>query len=98
MRRLCTVLFGSGVAAVSIALPLWHVTRWDSSGCVVHHTYPCDPREVVPYGTVAAVLTYLGMLAILVVLAIIIVFGFVALMRRVLASEAQERAARRAVR
>ena len=32
------------------------------------------------------------------VLAIIIVFGFVALMRRVLASEAQERAARRAVR
>jgi len=96
MRRLCAIL-GFGVVAVSIALPLWHVTRLDSSGCVIHHTYPCDPREILPYGTLAAVLTYLGMLAILAVLAIIIVFGFVALMRRVLASEAQERAARRAV-
>ena len=98
MRRLCASLFGFGLAAVSIALPLWHVTRWDSSGCVVRHTYPCDPREVLPYGTLAAVLTYLGMLAIIVVLAIIIVFGFVALMRRVLAAEAQERATRRPVR
>lgn len=98
MRRPCAILFGFGVAAVSIALPLWHITRLDSSGCVVHHTYPCDPREILPYGTLAAVLTYLGMLAILAVLAIIIVFGFVALMRRVRASEAQERAARRAVR
>ena len=98
MRRLCAVLFGFGVAAVSIALPLWHVTREDSSGCVVHHTYPCDPREVLPYGTLSAVLTYLGIFAILAVLAIIVVFGFAALMRGVLASERQERAARRAAR
>jgi len=98
MRRVCAVLFGFGVAAVSIALPLWHVTRWDSSGCVVHHTYPCDPREILPYGTLAAVLTYLGIFAILAVLAIIIVLGLVALMRHAHASATQERAACRAVR
>jgi hypothetical protein len=59
---------------------------------------PCDQREVLPYGTLAAVLTYLGLLAILAVLAIIVVFGFVALLRRAQASAAQERVARRAVR
>ena len=98
MRRFCVTVLGLGVAALLIALPLWHVTRLDWAACQIHNTYPCDPREVLPYGTLAAVLTYLGMLAVLVVLAIIIVFGFVAFMRRVLAAEAQERATRRPVR
>jgi len=96
MRRFCATLLGLGLVAVFIAIPLWHVTRWDSSGCQIHNTYPCDGREYLPYGSVAGGLIYFGIFALVLVLAIVLVSGFAALIRRVRALEAEERAARRA--
>jgi hypothetical protein len=98
MRRLWAALLGLGVAALLIAIPFWHVTREDSSGCVAHRTYPCDPREVLPLGTLAAGLTYFGIFAIVAVLVVALVFVSAALMSRIRASEARERAAARAAR
>ena len=60
MRRLSTTLIGLGLAAALISIPLWHVTRSDASGCHIHHTSPCDPREYLPFGNVAFGLTPFG--------------------------------------
>src|SRR5438552_18359790 len=51
MRRFCVTVLGLGVAALLIALPLWHVTRLDWAACQIHNTNPCDPREYLPPGS-----------------------------------------------
>ena len=94
MRRLSTTLIGLGLAAALISIPLWHVTRWDSSGCQIHHTSPCDPREYLPFGNVAFGLTLFGIFAV--IIGLLIVLG--AFMGRVRALDAKERAAGRIAR
>jgi hypothetical protein len=89
MRRFCVTPLGLGVAALLIALPLWHVTRLDWAACQIHNTYPCDPREYLPFGAVAAGLTLFGIFAVLVPVTIVFGIGFVALARRVRALDAQ---------
>jgi len=59
-------MLGLAIAALLIAIPLWHVTRSDSSGCQIHDTYPCDPRLYLPFGAVAAGLTLFGIFSVLV--------------------------------
>ena len=89
MRRLYAIGLGIGVAALLIAIPLWHVTRSDSSACQIHNTYPCDPRQYLPYGTVAVGLTVFGIMAVLTTVAVIIGLGLVALARQVRAQDRQ---------
>jgi len=91
MRRLVMALLGLGLAAILIAIPLWHITRSDSSGCVIHNTYPCDPRQYLPFGGIAFALTVFGILSVVAVLAIVLYIG----LGRVRAIDARERAARR---
>jgi predicted nucleic acid-binding protein len=62
MRRMVGVLLVFGAASISAAIPLWHITRQDASGC---QTYPCDPLVFLPYGNLAAELTLLGIVVIL---------------------------------
>jgi hypothetical protein len=88
LRRLYVIVLGLGGAALLIAIPLWHVTRWDSTGCQIHNTYPCDPRPHLPYGTVATGLTLFGIGAVLIPAMIILGAGLVALTRRVRALDA----------
>jgi Zn-dependent protease len=87
MRRLYTTLIGLGLAAALISVPLWHVTRWDASGCQIHH--PCDPRESLPFGSIALGLTLFGIFAV--VVGVVIVLG--AFVAHVRALDAEERAA-----
>ena len=83
MRRLFAILFGLGAAAILIAVPLWDITRWDGTACQIHRTYPCDPREYLPFGAVATGLTLFGIFAVLIPVMIVLGVGFVAQARRV---------------
>ena len=89
MRRLFAILFGLGAAAILIAVPLWDITRWDGAACQIHRTYPCDPREYLPFGAVATGLTLFGIFAVLIPVMIVLGVGFVALARRVRALDAR---------
>ena len=82
MRRPFAILFGLGAAAILIAVPLWEITRWDGTACQIHRTYPCDPREYLPFGAVATGLTLFGIFAVLIPVVIVLGIGFVALARR----------------
>ena len=90
MRRLCLALLGSGLASILVAVPLWHVIRWDTSGC----GRPCDPGERLPFAGIAIGLTLFGIVAVLLGLAIVL-GGFIAWVR---ALDARERAASRIAR
>ena len=58
MRRAWVVLLALGIASILVAIPLWHITRQDTSGC--QSGVPCDPRLLLPYGGPATVLTLFG--------------------------------------
>ena len=66
MRRAVALVLGVGVGLIVVAVPLGHVTRW--TGCESPITFPCDPVPFSPYGNLAAGLTLVGVLAILVAL------------------------------
>jgi hypothetical protein len=74
-----------GGASLLAAWPLWHVTRFDTTGC--RSGIPCDPHARLPFAPEAAVLTFVGLVAILVTVGVL---GF-ALIRAVIRYDGEER-------
>jgi len=89
VRRALLWLVLVGGAALVAAWPLWHVVRPDRSGCMSGG--PCDPRFVLPFGSLATFLTGVGGLALLVAAMLVIAL----VIRGVVRLDARERRARR---
>jgi hypothetical protein len=89
VRRAILWLMLVGGAALVAAWPLWHVVRPDQSGC--RSGVPCDPRLVLPFGSLATVLTAASGFALLVAAMLVVAL----LVRAVIRVDARERRARR---
>jgi hypothetical protein len=88
VRRVTLWLVLVGGAVLLASGPLWHVVRSDWSGC---RAGPCDARLVLPFGSLAIVLTVVGGLALAMAAMLIVAL----VVRGVIRLDARERQARR---
>jgi len=88
--RVLAALVAIGATLVLLAIPLWNVTRFDSSLCAQQKSPVCHPRTYARFAPLAFGVAVIGIAALMAVLVIVLVAGF----RRVRALDAQERASR----
>jgi hypothetical protein len=88
VRRIILWLVLVGGAALLVSWPLWHVVRPDSSGCGAG---PCDPRLILPFGSLATALTFVGGVALTIAVMLVVALAI----RGVIRLDARERQAGR---